>query len=65
MDITIIRMARPNCASCGKPLESWSPYIENEECVPCIANGISDKLIACIQNDFDKFNANKNNVTVH
>lgn len=45
MDIIILSGERPNCSCCGKPLASWNPLIENEECVPCIANRISDALI--------------------
>lgn len=50
MDIIILSGQRPNCASCGKPLPSWNPLIENEECIPCIADRVSDKLMEYVHN---------------
>lgn len=54
MNIIIFSGERPNCASCGKPLPSWNPLEKNEECVPCIANRISDHMIKFIQKELDK-----------
>lgn len=45
MNIVILSGVRPNCATCGEPLKSWNPLIEKENCVTCIADKISSKLI--------------------
>lgn len=48
MDIIILPGSRPNCSICGKPLESWNPLIEDEECTPCVAERISNELIKIV-----------------
>jgi len=55
MDIIILSGQRPNCPICGKPLKSWNPLIEHEECVPCIADRISNELMKIVDKQLQKY----------
>ena len=61
MNIIINSGIRPNCICCGKPLKSWNPLIEKEECVPCIANRISDALMDIVNKQLNKYVPNNTN----
>jgi len=52
MERKLLISHKPNCRICGKPIEEWNPFGEVHEHPACIADQVSDALMAIVKQSF-------------
>jgi hypothetical protein len=52
MERKLIISPVPNCRICGKPLQEWNPFADVHEHPQCIAEKVSEALMAIVKQSF-------------